>query len=247
MRRKPKIRIWIIDKQTIIVSLFAIIFTIIVLSKIALSNKIIPDKENKIKAKTIVIDPGHGGIDGGANKGNILEKNINLDIAIQVSSILKANGANTILTREKDMSLDKLIDDGGSRYKRDLNARTNIINSSNADLFVSIHANCISGDTSESGTMIFYRGKGSPSNKLADNIMNKIHNEFKSLNRNQHSPQIGDYYILRNAKIPGVIIETGFISNEYDCSLLLDSDFKHRIAKAVCLGINDYFKGTASN
>ena len=241
--KKSKIRIWIIDKNTILITLYVIIFITVAVSNTSFSSHSIPESENNLKGKTIVIDAGHGGIDGGTNKDNILEKNINLNIAGEVALILKTNKANVILTRDSDVSLDNLYKSQDSRYKRDLNARLNIINSSKADLFISIHANCLFSDISESGTMIFYQGTGSPSNSLAENLMffiNKL--DYVNIKRKLHSPQIGNYYILKNAKIPGVIVETGFISNKDDAYLLTSDDFKHKISKAICVGINEYFK-----
>lgn len=241
--KRIKLRVWVIDKRTIYVTFFTLILVIIVFTRIVFSNDLIPESDNYLKFRTIVIDPGHGGIDGGANIGSVLEKDINLSISKEVNSILKANSAKTILTRDTDMSLDKLFNMGSSRYKRDLNARVNIINQASADLFVSIHANCFLSDTSQNGAMFFYRISESPSHKLAECIMNRVNTvDFGNFKRNVHSPQIGDYYILRNANIPGIIIETGFISNPQDREILLNNNYKHKIAQAICLGINDYFK-----
>lgn len=241
--KKKKVRILVIDKFTIFVVLFAIMFVLIVLSRIAFSSNILPEPENHLKGRVIIIDPGHGGVDGGASSGHVLEKNINLETALAVQSMLRANGAKTILTRGKDISLENLFNSGESRYKRDLNARVNIINNNNADLFISIHANYMPGNSLENGTMIFYRIKESPSHTLASCILSHINNiECGSFKRSPHSPQIGDYYILRNCRIPGAIIETGFISNPSDLFLLRKDDFRHKLAWAICLGINDYFR-----
>ena len=241
--KKSMVRIWIIDKNTILITLYVIIFITVAMSNISFSSHSIPDSKNNLKGKTIVIDAGHGGIDGGTNIDNILEKNINLNITREITHILKTNKANVILTRDSDISLDNLYKSQDTRYKRDLNARVNIINSNKADLFISIHANCLLNDVSENGTMVFYQGTGSPSNCLAENVMffiNKI--DYANIKRKLHSPQIGNYYILKNAKIPGVIVETGFISNKDDSYLLTSDDFKHKISKAICIGLNEYIK-----
>ncbi len=246
--RRTGIRIWVIDKGTALVIIFGLFFITIVLSKLVFSTQVIPETENRLKGKTIVIDPGHGGIDGGANIGNTLEKDINLNISHAICTALKASGANVIMTRNTDMSLEGLSGQQGSRYKRDLNARVNIINTSKADLFISIHANCMPSNTSESGTMIFYSKSDSLGRELAENIMNHINMiDQGSIRRKIHSPQIGNYYLLRNANVPGIIIETGFISNTADLRLLQTQGFRRDFVKAVCLGVNEYFKYHVSN
>lgn len=89
----------------------------------------------------IVVDPGHGGIDGGAAKKGVLEKEINLNVSKKLKTYLEAKGYKVLLTRESDMSLDKFGAAGQSRHSRDLNARVNIINNSGTEIFLSIHMN----------------------------------------------------------------------------------------------------------
>jgi N-acetylmuramoyl-L-alanine amidase len=105
----------------------------------------------------IVVDPGHGGVDGGASRNGILEKDINLDIAVKLKSILENKGYKVLLTREQDVSLDSLDHSGLSRHARDLRARVNIINTSGAQLFLSIHVNCISNGSAD-GSFVFKAG-----------------------------------------------------------------------------------------
>ena len=105
----------------------------------------------------IVVDPGHGGVDGGAGSGTLLEKNVNLAVSLRLKAFLEQKGAIPSSSRGKtDVSLDKLSESSSSRHLCDLNARVGIINSSGARLFLSIHANSMAGDPSESGSLVFY-------------------------------------------------------------------------------------------
>jgi N-acetylmuramoyl-L-alanine amidase len=96
-----------------------------------------------LTGKIIVVDAGHGGIDPGANRPGVLEKDINLAIALQMRDILQSRGAKVILTRDTDVELSDQCENEKvrGRYRRDLNARLQAIQESDADLFVSIHAN----------------------------------------------------------------------------------------------------------
>ena len=105
--------------------------------------------------RTIVIDPGHGGIDGGTNFGDTLEKDINLEVGLRLRDLLINKGATVVMTREIDESLDDHIVGNGSRHREDLNTRVRIINESKADLFISIHVNH-SKNEERLGPMVLY-------------------------------------------------------------------------------------------
>jgi N-acetylmuramoyl-L-alanine amidase len=201
-----------------------------------------PVQENTVGKTVIVIDPGHGGVDGGANREGVLEKDINLSIAKKLCEKLKVNNFHVIMTREEDVSLDGQNTSSKSRHKRDLNARMDIINGSGAVLFICVHVNCI-GDSRASGSFVFYNEKQENSKALAACIQKAL-NEVKAsgAERKAHEPVAADYYLLRGAKIPGVLVETAFISNETERKLLADEDFKQSLADAIAQGAGDYLK-----
>jgi len=193
--------------------------------------------------KTIVIDPGHGGIDGGSSNAGLLEKTVNLQISLRLGNILKDKGINVVMTRDSDVSLESKSSLNSSRYNKDLHARKTIIDSNNSTAFVSVHMDSYK-DSSARGVRIFYHSTSEESKRLAQSICDKINkivfNDF--LNTTNVKAQIspGNYYLLRSSKTPGVIVETGFITNSTDNKLIRTPDYQHIMAKAIAEGVQDY-------
>lgn len=193
--------------------------------------------------KTIVIDPGHGGIDGGTNIGDILEKDINLIIGLRLKEILIKKGATVIMTREIDDSLDDHIINNGSRHREDLNARVKIVNDSNADMLVSIHVNYIK-NPKKIGAIVFYHTNGEKGKHLAEHMQGYLNDisTYKKMDITvKHSATSGNYYILGNTSPPGIIVEVGFLSNQIDRGLLLDPEHQNEIIERITKGIIAYF------
>ena len=183
--------------------------------------------------KVIYIDPGHGGIDPGATYKDIYEKDINLSIALKLKKELENNGAIVYLTRYDDIDLSISTN---NHKKSDLNNRVRAINNSNADLFISIHLN--SYGTSWHGVQIFYDDNNSTNEVLAS-IMDK---NIKNLNGNRTYKKKNNLYLLKNIKIPGILVEVGFLSNENKRYLLTNSKYQEKVSKSLCNGINEYLK-----
>lgn len=195
----------------------------------------------------IVIDPGHGGIDGGTNKEGVLEKEINLDIGKKLKDFLQQKGFSVVMTRESDISLEALDHSSKSRHVRDLNARTNIINNSNGQLFLSIHVNCNFKKPSTDGAIVFYNEKYEQNKALAYSIQKALNAmELNGKKRTVHEPVKAKDFVLNNSNIPGVIVETAFMSNSTERHEMVKDTFKEEIAKAVVLGIEDYLKESRS-
>lgn len=183
--------------------------------------------------KVIYIDPGHGGIDPGATYKDIYEKDINLSIALKLKKELENNGAIVYLTRYDDIDLSISTN---NHKKSDLNNRVRAINNSNADLFISIHLN--SYGTSWYGVQIFYDDNNS-NNEVLASIMDK---NIRNLNGNRTYKNKNDLYLLKNIKIPGILVEVGFLSNENERYLLTNSKYQERVSKSLCNGIKEYLK-----
>lgn len=214
--------------------MFIFIAAICYLVKIQISAHVSPNHG------IIVIDAGHGGIDGGANRDGILEKEINLRLAFKLKTILERQGYKIVLTRDKDISLDDLNQSSSSRHERDLIERVGIINTSNAQLFLSIHVNS-HNNPAESGSIVFYNDKFVESKALAFYIQNELNKiTLDGMSRKQHRPTTGNYYILNNSNVHGVIIETAFITNINEKALLTTEDFLDKLAAAIAVGIDQY-------
>ena len=183
--------------------------------------------------KVIYIDPGHGGIDPGATYKDIYEKDINLSIALKLKKELENNGAIVYLTRYDDIDLSISTN---NHKKSDLNNRVRAINNSNADLFISIHLN--SYGTSWHGVQIFYDDNNSTNEVLAS-IMDK---NIKNLNGNRTYKKKNNLYLLKNIKIPGILVEVGFLSNENERYMLTNSKYQEKVSKSLCNGIKEYLK-----
>ncbi len=187
----------------------------------------------------IVIDPGHGGIDGGASKGNLKESEVNLDISTRLKNYLEQRGYGIILTRSKDIALDNLSSIPATREERDLNARTNIINKSEADFFISIHTNSYPEDPSVSGPIVFYNDKLPKSRIIAQNIQKELNRLAADTNMLSNPCKKANFYVLRNSDIPGVLVETAFVTNNRDLALLKTDAFRDKAAKAIAAGIEN--------
>ncbi|ABW19753.1 N-acetylmuramoyl-L-alanine amidase family protein [Alkaliphilus oremlandii] len=193
--------------------------------------------------KTITVDPGHGGIDGGSSSFGLLEKDVNLQISLKLRKTLVNKGIHVVLTRDSDVSLESKSDLNSSRYRRDLHARKTIIDQSNSAAFVSVHMDAYKNSNAR-GIKIFYYETSNESKQLAQSICDKVNkmvfNEFLKTTEVKAELGTGDYYLLRTAQAPGVIVETGFITNPTDNSLIQREDYQNIIAKAIADGIEEY-------
>lgn len=234
----------IITKRTIYYILTLIIIITLLLSLPTKEiQKVMNINRNKpLHNKVIVLDPGHGGIDGGTYHEDILEKNINLEIGLKLKESLIQRGATVVMTREIDDSLDDHISNG-SRHLEDLNARVKIVNDNEADIFISIHVNHTK-NKNKIGPIVFYNEHSEENKKIAEKMqgfLNKL-SAYKEMDiKVKHDATPGDYFILRNTSSPGVIIETGFISNEIDRKLLLEKEHQDEIVELIGRCIISYF------
>ncbi len=190
---------------------------------------------NHENARCIIIDPGHGIPDGGAvSKAGITESPINLQIALKLKEELTERGYNVILTREDENGLDK-------KKRQDMNMRLDIMKTTSADMFVSIHINKFS-QSKYRGAEVLYSPNYIQSTLLAQLIMDNIKlidpvNQSRSIKEADKS-----LFLMKNATLPAVIVECGFLSNPEEEKLLTDKSYQTRIAVAICDGIIEYYK-----
>jgi N-acetylmuramoyl-L-alanine amidase len=216
----------------IILNLFTVLFLVSM-----------PVKVNAEQVKKIVIDPGHGGIDSGCIMKNIHEKDITLDISKKVKSYLQQKGFDVVLTRYGDESLYKYCKAGDTIERRDLNARVNKINESNASIFVSIHVNSYYDPDINGSITFFFSEQCFQSKDLAKSIQRSLNNLIiDGKKRMSHNSRAEEYYILKNTTIPGVLVETGFITNPKERVWLTTKAYRESIAKSIASGIEQYTK-----
>jgi len=184
--------------------------------------------------KIIYIDPGHGGKDSGTTYKNILEKDINLIISKKIEKYLTEKGATIYLTREIDKDLSTTT---VNRKRNDLTNRAKLINESNCDMYISIHLNYISNSKWQ-GLQIFYNNK----NKENELIATKITSYLKDYSSNIREPKKENiYYMYKQIKVPGILIELGFLSNPNDRYRLTKEEYQDKLAQNIADSIEKYY------
>ena len=231
MSKKVKIIIVIVLPVFILCSIFSLVT----------KNNAEPVSANILNSKKIIIDAGHGGFDGGAVAiDGTNEKDINLSIALSLGEMLSLCGYDVIYTRTADTGTEDNSELSISKRKvSDLKNRLKIMEENNDAIFVSIHLNKFAL-TGVKGAQVFY----SPNNKLSHDLSISIQKSIVTLvqNDNKRVVKMADSstYLLKNAPIPSVIVECGFVSNPIELALLKDKKYQRKIAFAVFSGIEEY-------
>ncbi len=184
------------------------------------------DKGKKVKNK-IIIDPGHGGYDPGAQNNGIFEKDIALDVSKRVKKYLEEAGFYVILTREQDKTVS-------------LKDRVDLTNKENPDLFLSIHVNASRNPTIRGVETHWYTMKSRP---LAMQVQEQMTNRVVIPDRGLKNSR---FYVLRNTKVPAVLAEIGYMSNEIEFYQLQTEERKEASARAIAEGIINYIKAKSS-
>lgn len=224
-------KVFSIKKESII---FVICMGIILANLInSIGNETKPTFSMPLSNKIILIDAGHGGWDPGkVASNNIFEKDINLAIAKKLQEYLEQSGAFVFMTRVEDEALS-------DKKMKDMLNRKEISNSTSADMMVSIHQNSFSQEKVK-GAQVFYYKESESGKKLAEFIQTEIKKNIDE-NNNRVAKTNSDYYILRKIKIPSVIVECGFLSNNNELEKLTSDEYQNKIAWAIYLGILDYY------
>lgn len=203
------------------------------------------DSKQASSRPTVIIDPGHGGFDGGAlTNDGFPEKDINLAVSLYLKKILDLWGYNTVITRESDISLeDEGLTTIRQRKKSDIHNRMAVMESIDNSIFVSIHQNHYSVER-YSGAQVFYsRNFSSQSAVLAENIQESIVSMLQSHNTRLVKECGDSVYLMYNAAKPAVLVECGFLSNNEEAELLKTDAYRRKMAYCIAIGIQDYTLG----
>lgn len=193
---------------------------------------------NMAETKTvIVVDAGHGGVDGGmAGTDGVDEKDINLSIAWKLRDALKDSGFKVIMTREGD---EGLYEEGSSQKKvQDLQNRCKIIAEASPALTVSIHQNSYT-DPSVCGPQVFYYSTSQEGKRLAG-VLQEVLNQALSVDNGRKAKGNDSYYLLKRSEGVLNIVECGFLTNPKEAELLQEEAYQQKVADALCLGIRQY-------
>lgn len=185
----------------------------------------------------IIIDAGHGGIDGGTSADDLLEKNINLSISQKMYMMLKSRGYAVVLNRDRDYALsdDNTWLKTRSRHLKDLAQRKGLSDELPSDLIVSVHVNWSKREKSH-GPVVLHQQEGR-SYLLAESIQSSLNTMYQTDRQVEWGKP---FYLLNYIKKPAVIVEAGFISNLHDREMLSSSSGQKKIAEAISSGIIYY-------
>ncbi|MEG6612561.1 N-acetylmuramoyl-L-alanine amidase [Pseudoclostridium thermosuccinogenes] len=200
--------------------------------------------------RVVILDPGHGGEDPGmVSPGGLKEKDINLIIAFKAKELLENDNYKVIMTRTEDkLEYPEGTKGYTAKRKADLLRRKNIMDTSGADIVVSIHLNSFVDDTSQRGAQAFYPHNSTESQKLALCLQKAVkeivdpNNKRNALVRGK--PNETPIIILRDLKTPTAILECGFLSNPEDEKLLATDEHQTKLAMAIKAAVDSYFSGT---
>ena len=193
-----------------------------------------------LSGHVFIVDPGHGGPDGGADtKSGVQEKEITLSISNYLRDYLNEAGSLVILTRESDKDLASSGTKGLSKRKlEDLQNRVKLANESMADFFISIHLNSIPSEKWH-GAQTFYYPVREENKAMAESIQKQL---IVNLNNTDRSPlPRNDILVLKYVNMPSTMVEVGFLSNPEEAALLQDEQYQKKVAFAVYQGILEYF------
>jgi len=173
--------------------------------------------------RTVVIDPGHGGHDKGAQWGRVYEKHLCMDTSARLEAYLKEMGFNTVLTRNSD-------------YFVSLPQRVAITSRYRDAVFVAVHYN-FTWNESASGLETFYCNPDSQN--FAGMIQSSVMGRVRAVNR---GPKFARYYVIRNNQCPAILVECGFVSNQGERDRMKSAWYRDALAKGIAEGIMRFRK-----
>jgi N-acetylmuramoyl-L-alanine amidase len=193
----------------------------------------------------IVVDAGHGGIDGGVTgkKTGVKESELNLEISFFLRDALEEAGFEVVLTRKTDAGLYGTTAKGFK--KRDMQRRKEIILDADPALVISVHQNLYPTKT-QRGAQVFFGTDNENSRLLAGCIQAQMNDLYAEKGVKNRTASKGDFFILHCAPCPSVIVECGFLSNAQDEELLLSKTWQKRLASSIVTGVVGYLADGAA-
>ena len=220
--------------------IYLLILSFVIIIAVTGSNAYTAYSENVYSdnRKCIIIDAGHGGVDGGAiSCTGFSESNINLEISLRLKDILELIGMKTMMIRTTDRSMHTTGETIAAKKVSDLKYRVKTINNVDNALLISIHQNNFT-DSRYSGAQVFYKnGQGSAT--FAEDLQDLIK---KTINpgSNRMAKRASGIYLLDNISCTGVLVECGFLSNADEEAMLRDPNYQKQLCSVIALGCNRY-------
>lgn len=230
--------------------IFCLIFALVSAFVTVLSVKLLGKDKNTETAdtaasrevRTVIIDAGHGGEDGGAVGVNgCFEKEINLNVSKMLEEMLCAFRINVIMTRTEDILLyDRNADYMGHKKSLDLKARLAVANENPDAIFVSIHMNTFPQEK-YNGLQVYYSKNNPQSKLLANGIRDSVREYLQPENKRETKAADSSIYLLDRAPSTAVLVECGFLSNNEECNKLSSEDYQKQLAFTLLISIINYF------
>jgi N-acetylmuramoyl-L-alanine amidase len=230
------------NKLTAIVVVIILAMTSFIGANISISKETMnTNRRLQIGNKKILIDAGHGGMDGGtSSKNGTVEKNINLSIAKKLKVALQKSGYEVIMTREDDTGLYLSSGTIRSKYMEDLRNRCNLKECTGCDMFISIHLNYFT-QSKYYGAQVWY-SEYKDSAILASVIQKNLREDLDASNKRVQKPAKNAYKILReNDNMPSVLVECGFLSNYEEEQKLKSDIYQEKIADSISKSIGEFY------
>jgi len=211
----------------------------IVLSLITV-NANLPAMTTPLTGEVVLIDPGHGGVDGGAvSNDGLVEKEVTLKISEFLRDFLQESGAYVVMTRETDTDLaDPGTDKLSKRKAEDLMKRVQLIKEKRATAVISIHLNAFP-QSRYAGAQTFYHPAREQNRRLASFIQQSMIQQLENTKRIPKPKE--DVYLLKESPVPTALVEVGFLSNPKETKLLRDENYQRKIAASIYQGIIGFY------
>lgn len=220
----------VIKKRRLVLILLILIAAELALAAIVCVKQF-ANNSNSIIDFTVVIDAGHGGIDGGVvSNSGVKESTLNLAYARTLGEVFKNGGFNVAQTRKNEDGLYGLPTKGFKA--RDMKARKEIIDKVRPNMVISVHMNKFS-QSSRVGPQVFFQAGKADGQRLAESLQAV----FNDNTGNNHEAIAGDYYVCREVDCPAVIVECGFLSNDREAELLCTDAYREQICEYIYRGV----------
>lgn len=238
-----KIKNFVLKTRSVCVALVVVLSYIVVYYTVDNMQFALPTSAGVNEPFTIVLDAGHGGMDGGCTSAaGVLEKGINLAIMLEVRDLCTVLGYKVEVTRDSDISIhDKNIEGVGNQKRSDMDNRLALFNKNSNALCISIHQNKFT-DPQYSGAQMFYADTNPQNERLARVMQGQFVANLQPDNTREIKPCGRELFLCYFCKNPTLMIECGFLSNPDEAEKLSNEEYQRDVAFTIFSGINEFLQ-----
>ena len=224
------------DRKT--VCIYLLILSLFLIVPLFGNRAVTAISQNALWRNTVIIDAGHGGVDGGAvSCTGAFESHINLEIALKLEDFMHLLGIRTVMIRNTDRSIYTQGNTIAAKKVSDIKERVRIVNVTPNALLLSIHQNFFA-DSRYSGTQIFYNDEPG-SDLLADKLQSAFREKIDPSNHRKIKKSSG-VYLMEHIHCTGVLIECGFLSNPQEEAMLRDTQYQTKLCGVIAATVSEY-------